>query len=80
MRKKSQPPTVPKKAAPVNAVVKEEITKAAQTAQLLRADLGTAYKAAADPILRTALLRIMKLSAGLQSELVRVEAKIHGRK
>lgn len=80
MRKKSQPSRVPTKAAPVSAVVKEEITKAAQTAELLRADLGAAYKAAADPLLQIALLRIMKLSADFQSELVQIETAMQGRK
>jgi hypothetical protein len=79
MRKKSQPHLVPKRAAPLNVVVKEEITKAAQTAQLLRADPSAAYKAAADPLLQMALQRIMKVSADLQAELVQVETAMQCR-
>lgn len=80
MKKKSQPPRVPTRATTVNAVVKEEITKAAQTAQLLRSDLGAAYKRATDPLLQIVLLRIMKLSADLQSELSQLEVAMDDRK
>ena len=61
-------------------MAKEEITKASQTAQLLRSDLGSAYKNAADPLLQIVLLRLMKLASELQSELLQVEAAMDERK
>jgi hypothetical protein len=79
MKAKPQPPPPPNKTAPSLAVAVEEITKAAQTAELLRSDLGAAYKAATDPLLQIVLLRIMKLSADLQSELVQVQAAVEDR-
>ena len=80
MKAKSQRPSRSNKTAPGLAVAAEEITKAAQTAELLRSDLGAAYKSTTDPLLQIVLLRIMKLSADLQSELVQVEAAMDGRK
>jgi hypothetical protein len=71
---KSNP--VPAKDPAKPDVVNEEITKAAQTAQLLRSDLGSAYKAAEDPLLQIVLLRLMKLSNDLQSELTQVQAAV----
>jgi hypothetical protein len=79
MKAKSRSPHAKKKTTSSTDMVTEEITKAAQTAQLLRSDLGAAYKAAADPLLQIVLLRIMKLSADLQSELVQVEAAMQDR-
>ena len=69
----------PKPARPTN-VVKEEIVKAAQTAQLLRADLGSAYKAADDPLLQIIILRLMKLAAELHSEVDQVAVAMEERK
>ena len=80
MRKKSQTTLVPAKTSPASCVAKEEITKASQTAQLLRSDLGSAYKNAADPLLQIVLLRLMKLASELQSELLQVEAAMDERK
>ena len=60
-------------------VVKEEITKATQTAQLLRSDLGSAYKAAENPLLQIVLLRLMELAGKLQSELTQVQAAVNER-
>ena len=79
MKAKPRSPHPKKQTAPARAVVTEEITKAAQTAELLRSDLGAAYKASADPLLHIVLLRIIKLSADLQSELVQVQAAMEDR-
>lgn len=61
-------------------VVKEEIAKSAQTAQLLCADLRSAYKAADDPLLHIILLRLTKLANELYSEVAQVEVAIGERK
>lgn len=80
MKKKPEAADRARRAARSAEVVKEEITKAAQTVQLLRSDLGNAYKATADPLLQIVLLRLMNLSVELQSGVVQVEAALEERK
>ena len=60
--------------SPASCVVREEIAKATQTAQLLNSDLGSAFKAAEDPRLQIVLLRLMELTNELQTELTRVHS------
>lgn len=60
-------------------VAKEEITKAAQTAQLLRSDLGGAYKAAEDALLQIVLLRLLGLADQLLSEVSQLQAAMDDR-
>jgi hypothetical protein len=80
MKQKPKLARVPPQPARPTDVVKEEIAKAAQTAQLLRADLGSAYKAADDSLLQIILLRLMKLATELHSEVAQVEVAIGERK
>jgi hypothetical protein len=79
MKPKVKSSPVPAKASATTEVVKEEIAKATQTAQLLRSDLGCAYKAAEDPLLQIVLLRLMELAGKLQSELTQVQAAVNER-
>jgi hypothetical protein len=76
MKPKLKSNPAPAKSPAKPDVVHEEITKAAQTAQLLRSDLGSAYKAAEGPLLQIVLLRLVRLSSDLQSELTQVQAAV----
>jgi hypothetical protein len=71
MKPKLRSTAAPAKSSASSRVVQEEITKATQTAQLLGSDLGSAYKAAEDPLLQIVLLRLMRLANELRSELTR---------
>ncbi len=79
MKLKLRSPAVPAKSSATSSVVQEEITKAFQTAQLLGSDLGSAYKAAEDPLLQIALLRLLGLANELRSELSRVHTAMEER-
>ena len=72
MKRPSKPASVSEARPLAPCVVVEEITKATQTALLLGSDLGSAYKAAEDPLLQIVLLRLMRLANELRSELARV--------
>jgi hypothetical protein len=57
----------------------EKITKATQTAQLLSADLGNAYKAAEDPLMQIVLTRLMKTTNKVRSDLTRIHTAMEKR-
>lgn len=79
MKRPSKPEPVSEARPLAPCVVVEEITKATQTAQLLSSDLGSAYKAAEDPLMQTVLTRLMKTTNKVRSDLTRIHTAMEKR-